>query len=514
MVIYRKKSFIITFIIVISVVVVVLFLPTIFSSTIGKSIIEKKIEQKFNGKVTIKKLSLSWFGPQRIESFNLVSSMVDLSFNKFSAKVPLLSLVNLQNLTKQTILSLRCDANIDNANLSLNFPGYPPAKFYDISLSLTTQSQPNVSILEIQGQTNENNHKGYFSSNLSLSPSKNHINFNGNIYCKDLPTSSIDPFISLITNKNTTVVSSTFGSFINLNTTFAIADNTGPFRITLNSPRTNLDCHANLSEKTITLNRPLTTNFYLSQELCKILCPTIDQNLTKGLRSKQPIRIYIDNHHFSYPLTKPFEIQNLSINNATVDLGIIEVNNKDAFTSLFRTMKVSPIASSDRLVIWFTPFHLQILDGLLNAGRMDMLLNDTIHLCTWGTIKLIRQSLDMTLGIPADTLYQMLGITNLPNDYVLQIPIKGKFSNIKVDTTLATTKIAALMASSHANKGAAGIIGDIVGGITTMSEKPAPPPNRPFPWEGKTQHNKQRKGTAPKEVKPEDFFRQFFGNLN
>ena len=42
----------------------------------------------------------------------------------------------------------------------------------------------------------------------------------------------------------------------------------------------------------------------------------------------------------------------------------------------------------------------------------------------WGQIDTVSSVLDMTLGIPADTL-AATGIKTLPNDYVLHVPVTG-----------------------------------------------------------------------------------------
>lgn len=42
----------------------------------------------------------------------------------------------------------------------------------------------------------------------------------------------------------------------------------------------------------------------------------------------------------------------------------------------------------------------------------------------WGQVDTTNNVLDMTLGLPADTL-AAVGITTLPSDYVLPVPMKG-----------------------------------------------------------------------------------------
>ncbi len=47
-----------------------------------------------------------------------------------------------------------------------------------------------------------------------------------------------------------------------------------------------------------------------------------------------------------------------------------------------------------------------------------------VHVIMWGQVDTVNNVLDMTLGIPADTL-AAIGIKTLPSDYVLPVPVKG-----------------------------------------------------------------------------------------
>ena len=47
-----------------------------------------------------------------------------------------------------------------------------------------------------------------------------------------------------------------------------------------------------------------------------------------------------------------------------------------------------------------------------------------VHVIMWGQVDTANNVMDMTLGIPADTL-AATGIKTLPNDYVLPVPVKG-----------------------------------------------------------------------------------------
>jgi hypothetical protein len=130
--------------------------------------------------------------------------------------------------------------------------------------------------------------------------------------------------------------------------------------------------------------------------------------------------------------------------------------------------------------LWFTPLFFNLHEGLLETSRVDFLIDQKIHICTWGTIDYLNDQLDMFVGLPADTLQQSFGIQKLPDAYVMKIALTGTMKKPKLATHAAAAKIAALLAaqkSSH-NWLSTGVF-SLFGGIDTS----VPPPNRPFPWE-------------------------------
>ena len=87
----------------------------------------------------------------------------------------------------------------------------------------------------------------------------------------------------------------------------------------------------------------------------------------------------------------------------------------------------------------------------------------------------------MNLGLPKDTLTKIFKIRNLPEGYVLPIPIYGSLRNPKIDKGQAAAEIAALLSKQSNNFGV-----NVFGGMLDMIKKnqePAPPAKHPFPWE-------------------------------
>jgi hypothetical protein len=121
--------------------------------------------------------------------------------------------------------------------------------------------------------------------------------------------------------------------------------------------------------------------------------------------------------------------------------------------------------------------------GSFRLNRIDALIANAIHLCAWGEIRLPSGQLDMVLGIPADALQNALSLTNLPRNYVLQIPITGSIYKIEYETGPATAKLASLIAAQQIPK-KMGLMGPLFNQMAQIKEdRDVPPPRRPFPWE-------------------------------
>ena len=150
--------------------------------------------------------------------------------------------------------------------------------------------------------------------------------------------------------------------------------------------------------------------------------------------------------------------------------------------STLATLLKSDSLTANQIDTWLTDVDWSLQDGRFEMGRIDALLEDSIHLCAWGKANLGRDQLSMTFGIPSDTLMKSLRIKNLSSTYVLQIPVTGPFRNPNIDAGSATAKIALLIAGNQVQK-QGGVMGGVAAVIGRASEEKAPTPKRPFPWE-------------------------------
>jgi hypothetical protein len=119
--------------------------------------------------------------------------------------------------------------------------------------------------------------------------------------------------------------------------------------------------------------------------------------------------------------------------------------------------------------------------GLVETGRMDVLLARSVHICTWGSIDLLRDRIGMRVGIPGETIEKWLGVQDLSPDYVLSMAITGSAQNPEYDFAETGIKIASLAARGLSGEGTIGKW--IKSWVPAVDREIAPPAIRPFPWE-------------------------------
>eukprot|EP01018_Ginkgo_biloba_P003516 Gb_37695 [translate_table: standard] len=83
--------------------------------------------------------------------------------------------------------------------------------------------------------------------------------------------------------------------------------------------------------------------------------------------------------------------------------------------------------------------------GGLTCPRVDLFLAGRIHVVTWGIIDWIEETIKMTLAIPGKTLQDVMGLSDLPSSYYLEIPLRGTFDQPQVDWKTASLNIAQLV---------------------------------------------------------------------
>lgn len=249
--------------------------------------------------------------------------------------------------------------------------------------------------------------------------------------------------------------------------------------LTLSSANLQTKLSGFLTEHAITLREPLTATLRLTPALSTLLLKDANPLFLTGVASKNPVTLQIEPKDFLFPL--PFSLERL-IAAGVLDMGQVQCQNGKSLAALISLLKATPLLDAKQMNVWFTPISFRIEGGQVQTERMDALLADSIHICTWGRIDLIRDQIHMFLGLPADTLQKSFGIQNLSPNYVLKIPIRGSTKEPDIATGPAAAKIGALIAAGNVPKKG------WLGGIANLFSNPkedadVPPAKRPFPWE-------------------------------
>lgn len=451
-----------------------IFFPKILSTISFKNYLINKIENKTNSKITVDYLNFSWFGPQTIKDIDYKDENLEFDAKVISVKMPLYSFYKSLSSFKKKIdiltvskkINFLSKTKISSLNIRISYPNYPTLSLYNIIAKIDKKNS--LVIVDITGSGSKNL-SNIFSINFSLDKNNNIKNLFG----KNLPTILIDQI--LFFNKPILKGSlyQTLGPIINGSLKADIKNNKGKIDLSLNS--TNL--YTNL-------------NLYLDKNEIKLLnSADILIDLSKGaiyktqnnkifIRSDKDkkINIKISKNNFSYPID--FDIRKLKIENLYINPNILYTLNTNSLKTI---TEIAKLPYSNIIKIWCTPVNIKIENGVLSTDRMDFLINNLLHLCTWGKVNLFNKKVNMNLGITSQALRYSYDIKNLSNDYVLKIPIKGTIDNIKIDPSKAIGKILALKALSSQ-----GPIGSFIQGlITTKKDDDIPQAKKPFPWEGK-----------------------------
>ncbi len=273
------------------------------------------------------------------------------------------------------------------------------------------------------------------------------------------------------------------GSSFEMKGNLSMQNLTGTCSLEMKSPQSSCSLKGVIVSGIFRLQENATAKVQLTPEISHLFLKKEDSSI-KSFSAPEPLTIQIDAKKFSVPI-HPLSLSNLEASFIRIQPGKIYCESDGGLEKMLKLLKSKKTKSKD-LEVWFAPIDLSISHGIIEIERSEILLDKQYDIAFWGPIDIPRNSVNMTLGITADTLKNALGIKGLPKDYMLKLPIKGTLNNVEVSTGSATTKIAALMLwSSKALEKFGGPLG---GALNQMIPPPGgdgknPPPKHPLPWE-------------------------------
>lgn len=284
--------------------------------------------------------------------------------------------------------------------------------------------------------------------------------------------------------ENRTKIYAILGDLLNAKINGEVQNLTGPLTIDIKASNFKTLIPIYLNQGTVTLRDHVQAEITLTPLISETFLRDINPLIITGAVSNHPLRLFLDANGFSLPL-KNFSLARINIEKAVIDLGLLRVRNGGSLLSLMEFLKATNISPSGDMNAWFTPIHLSLKNGVIYYQRFDMLLAEFAHIAMWGNIDLVRDYVNMILGVSPSTLQQKFNIKGIDDRKMFQIKMTGPTSHVELDWSAATARIGALVAKSSA-----GILGSIIGGIVeqvvnaSLGEEITPPPTTyPFPWE-------------------------------
>ncbi len=306
-----------------------------------------------------------------------------------------------------------------------------------------------------------------------------------------------------------------FGNVINAALSLDLKKFSGPVSLNLNTPLTRASVNGTLVNGALMLSDPIYAQLKITPEVSRLVLKEVNPLNLSYIYSEDPITLEIPAQGFYLPLY-PTNLAKIAIPEATIELGKIFCRNEGNVNITLGLLKTQKFDKNSDLMLWFAPIDFSIKQGFANIGRTEILLANTYDICVWGKIDLLQKYVDMVLGLTAQTLSQAFGIKNLPENYVLTLPMKGPADNVQINTGKATAKVALLLAWQQQNIGGAigGTAGAIVGGLINKlatlpdSDAKVPPAKHPFPWEIGAQPAKKPKKTSNEPHEKKRHFKQ------
>jgi len=344
-----------------------------------------------------------------------------------------------------------------------------PAATGPFAFSLAARGIPEGSI-DVQGTMDITNGKLQLSSRLD-----------------QFPTDALD-VVARTAGQSSLSMATLFGPQVNFSANSSLTQWNGPVKFQLNSPNIRASLDGSMTQGTLTLNDSFHMQMSITPDLSRLILNSLNPLSLSAVSTQAPITLEIPAAGFSYPLY-PWNAAHINIPQGRIELGKLYCHNEGNVNVALGLLKLSQL--SDNLELWFAPLDFHIQNGILDCERTEILISNAYQICTWGAVDFVAREVDMILGLTAGCLKKAFGIKNLPENYVLQIPMRGPFNNVKINSSKATAKIAALLlwqqkaVSGAFGNGAAGaILGEFMNKLGPLpdGDSKAPAPKKPFPW--------------------------------
>lgn len=444
---------------------ILVFLPQILSTTIGKRFFIHTIERKTGGEAGVEKLKLSWFGPQEASGISIRGEGYKGTIERVQAEIALWKFGEL--LKPENLFGFKGNLSLQGAA----FKFQPDASLDGVNASFRLHED--AADLTATGQSSVGEQGGSFSIQGHVGKG---FSLQGEMTA--FPTVALAHYLAMSQDVDQAAVLEIVGASFSLKGFATMQEGKGACDLSLHAPNGDVEVRGNLKEDLFTLSEPLRGSIRLTPLLAQRILQGVNPLFVTGISSENPIQFRFETRGFRLFLARPFRWSSIQIGGGMIDMGKIRCSNGSTLGALISMLKNNPLARTKEMTVWFAPLFFKLENGVLQTGRMDALAAKSVRFCTWGNIDLVKDKLDMTLGLTAETLKKAFGVKRITDNYVLKIPITGSIRDPKLGVAAGAAKIAALVAAQHAPKGAGGLLN-----LFLQPDSDVPPPNQPFPWD-------------------------------
>jgi hypothetical protein len=468
-------------------IILVLFLPFIASTPVGKKIVEGAISQKTKGEIEIGSWEFSWFGPQIIHGGRIKNDKIEMTFTEINADIPFWSFLNLNKINEkdlkkldgkislkngQIILYNENDSNVYLKNLDFNLAGNDGENLH---FNLKSDSQVDKAIGSILIDGTVANLTDFFNSTFPTIIKVVTVNFptkSLDIFFRSLKSSSKNKFLTFL-KKRPNFFNSLFGCSINANLLIDSKNHKNKIlaEIVSTNLKTNLD--GAIENKNFYLEKNLTITLQQIKGFANDFIKQMNPIFLTSIASLNSVTLEFFKNGFQIPLD--LKLDDIIVPKAILNVQKLKCQNGKLLEAI---TTVSKLKQNDELTVWCTPLEFQFRNSIFKTNRLDALIENSIHIATFGDMNISKHKLNMVLGIPKDTLEKTFQIKNLPNDFILQVPIKGTFEkpNVKIKQTIAKLIMLLAFQKDQESKTLLKI-------LKKLDKEKFPPPNTPFPWQ-------------------------------
>ncbi|MBJ7449617.1 MAG: hypothetical protein JHC93_04580 [Parachlamydiales bacterium] len=383
-------------------------------------------------------------------------------------------------------LSLSMDSSIDSMTLAVKKTD-SKATIKDWTIDLNAEDLSKESFIKGSGQLISDRQTGSWTINGNIQPLTNsdhpfdldQSNLSLNINLDNMSTPWLLDF-TLASDDLRNKFRGLFGETINAKLETSLNQMQGPFNLAMNSGKSQLNVNGHVKDKVLMLDAPLQAQIFVTQSLSESLLEQINPLFATVRGSNKPVTLNIPKENFAFQL-KPIDVSAIHFENAILNPGILTARTEGTLKTLINFLRAPD--PKGETTIWSTPIQFHLNSGKMTYDRLDALINNEIHIASWGQVDLAQKRVDMFLGLPPDTLNRFLRIPSIPSSYMMVLPMKGPYGNVKVNWSKAGTQVASLITQLTGGTGL--LVGKLFDIFShQMSKNKIPPPTfTPFPWE-------------------------------